>query len=171
MNVSRTKTLNLITAASAMLALFMAGAPALGQAGSVGGNIGKQGKSASGSDNSPPPSTQPRQQRPNRNVATSSATTGSLRSLVGTWRWDAACTGGPGNGLFTLRETSPGEFSGAFGNTNSWDRGTISNGKFDGDSVTFESYYMYARTWTATVRGSRMQGSFSGGCTFTAVKQ
>ncbi|MBZ0149244.1 MAG: hypothetical protein K8F62_17135 [Pseudorhodoplanes sp.] len=88
------------------------------------------------------------------------------------WRWAANCISGPGGGIFHLRETSPGEFTGEFGKTNSWDVGTISNGKVRDKAVTFVSFYSIARTWTATLSGSQMRGSFTGpgNCTFSAIK-
>lgn len=94
-------------------------------------------------------------------------------AVAGRWKWSANCASGPGGGIFYLRETSPGEFSGEFGNTNSWDVGVISNGKVRGQTITFESFYSIKRIWTATSSGSRMSGSFTGpgSCTFSARKE
>ncbi len=92
--------------------------------------------------------------------------------VSGRWRWAASCTSGPGGGIFYLRATSPGEFAGEFGNTNNWDVGTISSGKVRGKTITFVSFYSINRTWTATLSGSRMRGSFTGpgNCTFSAKR-
>ncbi len=110
--------------------------------------------------------------RPPVRKKTATAASHSVRSIAGRWRWKASCTNGPGGGIFYLRETSPSEFAGEFGNSNYWDRGTIASGKLQGNRVTFVSHYATNRTWTATLSGSQMRGSFtgSGDCKFSAAK-
>lgn len=160
---------NLTVVAAIVIALS---SPAFPQAGSAGGTIGKQGKSASGEETAKPaPAAEPKRKRTPKRASTAPRTA-SVGSLVGRWRWEASCSDGPGGGIFHLHQSPSGGFVGEFGNTNYWDRGTISGGALEGNRVTFVSYYTISRTWTATLSGSRMQGSFTGpgDCKFSASK-
>lgn len=154
----------------AMMILGISSGIAFGQGGAAGGIIGRQGLTVTGEETVRAPfEAQPSggQRAPQRTKKKT-----ARASIEGRWRWKANCANGPGEGIFYLRVTSPGEFVGEFGNTNSWDRGTILNGKLRGNSLTFVSHYATYRTWTATLLGTQMRGSFtgSGGCEFSASK-
>jgi hypothetical protein len=159
----------------AAIALIAPLSSAFAQSGAAGGTIGKQNSTVSGGDDTGNRKVKVRRPEQSRRLPREKATSGgspSVRSILGRWRWQATCSDGPGGGIFYLRQTSPGEFGGEFGNTNYWDVGTISGGKLQGSRVTFVSQYGTNRTWTATLSGSQMRGSFtgSGNCKFSARK-
>ena len=117
---------------------------ALAQGGSIGGTIGKQGKSASGNQQVSPPQPARRESRQgNSRKARGSASAAKpegrpTRSLSGVWRWTGQCTrfATPYTGTFTVSQ-SGSTFSASHGGTNMWDSGTISNGRISGNRVSF----------------------------------
>jgi hypothetical protein len=165
---------------------------ALAQAGSVGGTIGKQGKSiAGGRDAAPAPQRRapsqraPQKPREARRAAPAPAPGdgagraggGGGASLSGAWRWSANCQTGARqySGILNLQQTG-NDFSGTHGRTNIWDTGSISDGRVDGSRVSF------TRTWgrfvdhiVLTLSGARMAGviahtEHSGRCEMSMVK-
>ena len=114
----------------------------LAQAGSIGGTIGKPGKSASGGEAVAPPrlraAPKPRPaKRPVSTDAESRVTRGDS-VLNGTWHWTAKCERGQVNyrGTFTFQQ-SGNTFEAQHGGTNIWDLGTITNGRINGNRVSF----------------------------------
>jgi hypothetical protein len=131
-----------------------AGTPmVLAQAGSTGGTIGKQGKSVSGEDEHPARHSRPKDSK----VPEASG------SVAGHWRWSADCAeNGQWHGEFVLTSTSPGKFTGSFGNV--FD-GTITEGHFNGTNVSFTRHFALGtatQVWTGQLNSGHLQGSLSG---------
>lgn len=114
----------------------------LAQGGSVGGSIGKQGKSASGDHEVRPPqpgrSEQPRKSTNAASSRSPKPDTPATGSISGVWRWTGQCTrfAEPYTGTITVSQ-SGNSFSASHGGTNMWDAGTISNGRISGNRVSF----------------------------------
>jgi hypothetical protein len=177
-------------AVAATIAIYMGLAPGPGfaQAGSMGGAIGKQGKSVSGSDEvAPRPKRQKsapvRAREPKRSPTSRAAAPTGQRgfSLSGLWNWTAHCDrfSTPYVGTFMARH-SGAEFTGTHGNTNMWDSGTIANGHVEGNRVSFDrTYAQYtdhvAMTVVRSGSGLRMSGvipntAHSGRCVMNFTK-
>jgi hypothetical protein len=132
-----------------------AGGAVFAQSGSIGGTVGKQGKSISGGDETSEKSTrlQPQMQRAAHEAAMPHA------SISGRWHWDIKCPTANFTGLLNIVQTG-NTFSGEFGHTNFWDNGTVSNGQVRGNLVTFDREYLgmdHVRL-SLTNGGSVMQG-------------
>jgi hypothetical protein len=65
-----------------------------------------------------------------------------LVALTGQWRWAATCERGKFSGVMHLVQAG-NEFTGKFGETNFWDKGTISNGQIRGSRITFDRWYSF----------------------------
>jgi hypothetical protein len=134
---------------------------ALGQAGSVGGALGKTDKSASGGDEAAEPHAQGR--------AHTRLTVSPL--ITGRWRWQSDCGGGR-NGSFEINHVSAGAFSGTIVNGDH-SIGDIS-GRISANSISFTNS-VGPETWTGTFASGHMSGSVSvlGGlatCQWTASR-
>jgi hypothetical protein len=163
-----------------------AGSPFIvAQAGSIGGTIGKQGKSATGGEEAKPDRRAPRQssrasKADNQNRRTSGLSGAAPRIVIdGQWKWNANCeTIGPQAAGFVLNQVSPTSFNGRFVTTGaqlSW--GTIVNGTLSGDRLSFDRVghpLGWREHWKARLIGegnsTKMEGSTTGEaqCTFTA---
>jgi hypothetical protein len=128
---------------------------AFAQAGSTGGTLGKQDKSASGSDESPGPA-KPSQKRVARGDSASPKIV-SRGSITGRWNWNIKCPSANFTGLLSIVQSGD-TFTGEFGHTNFWDNGTISNGQVRGGAVTFDRDYYGVDHVVLHWSGSVMQG-------------
>jgi hypothetical protein len=99
--------------------------------------------------------------------------------LTGQWRWAATCERGHFSGVMHLVQVG-NEFTGKFGETNFWDKGTISNGQIRGAHITFDRRYsfIYQRLEVDLLSSSgnlSMKGPYSsitfGKCELIATKQ
>jgi hypothetical protein len=136
----------------------------LAQAGSIGGTIGKQDKSAAG-DNEPPTR---RHSRSNGGKVSDA----SGVSVAGRWRWSADCQSGHYTGEFVLNTTSQGEFSGTLYDAAG---GTITNGHVHGANISFTRHFALVLTqiWKGRLTSSgHIEGSLSGNesCSWEASK-
>jgi hypothetical protein len=160
----------------ALLALshlaFANASPALAQAGSTGGIIGKQDKSLSGSEEADRPGTAPLEKRPAANTR-ETPSRASKNSLIGRWQWHAQCTNGTSwEAAFVAtaadKESVALDFIGAGGG-----KGT---GVVTGNRVRLlRSFAVFTQTWTATLSGgNRMNGEITssgkGSCSFQASR-
>lgn len=143
------------TLLSGMVMSFAVGTTVYAQAGSTGGTIGKQGKSASGSEESPR-AVAPSQKRAARGES-GGAKIASRASITGHWHWDIKCPSANFTGHLDIVQ-SGGTFTGEFGHTNFWDNGTISNGRVSGGTVTFDREYLGTDHVLLHLSGSVMQG-------------
>jgi hypothetical protein len=148
--VSRSLAFAIILAA----AIGAAGA-AFAQSGSIGGTVGKQGKSVSGGDDTAEKGTRPQleMQRAPHEAAMPHV------SINGRWHWDIKCPTANFTGLLDIVQTG-NTFTGEFGHTNFWDNGTVSNGQVQGNLITFDREYfgMDHVRLSLTNGGSVMQG-------------
>lgn len=167
----RCKLTLFLGATTVLLALCAVGAPALSQAGSAGGSIGKQGKSESGSEDSiRPPAAGKRQMR--RPHSTNSNTLKRSSGVAGRWHWTARCQQSIYQGEFEIGQVSDGSFTGAFFTDVP---GAISGGRINGSQISFiRSVLGFQQPWRGTFSGSQMSGSIGGMlgdvCTFTASR-
>jgi hypothetical protein len=152
---------SLICLSACSLALY---STANGQAGSIGGTVGKQDKSVSGGGGeapaaSPPASTKRAGSRQTNAHSEDSENpkTATRGSIAGRWAWDIKCPSANFTGVLTVVQTGD-TFTGEFGHTNFWDNGTISNGRVKGSSVTFDRDYLGVDHVGLTLSGSVMQG-------------
>lgn len=156
-----------------VIASHAAIATAEAQGGAIGGTIGKQGRSLSGDQGAKAP--------PRRNRSERRPDANAVRSLNGVWRWSGQCAkySEPYVGTVTLAQ-SGNSFTGTHGNTNMWDRGSISNGLVTGNRVRFDrTFGQYTDHLSLTLSGSgsgmRMSGvipdtAHSGRCVMTFSK-
>lgn len=154
----------------AALAAFLLVSPAaFPQGGSTGGSIGKQRKSVSGGEETVPP---PRPAPPKRAEREKRPSSESRISVAGRWRWTADCRSGHWHGEFDLAETQ-GRVSGGFAGTTWYDTGSITDGAFKGNTVTFTRRSSVTQYWTGRVTGGHMAGTLSGNenCSWTAHKK
>jgi hypothetical protein len=145
-----------------LLAICAMGTPALAQAGSTGGSISKQDKSVSGGEEPSETRRVPRKKKSTSAVSPPSAHTSKASDqLAGRWQWNIKCPTKSFTGLMDLVQNGS-TFTGNFGHTNIWDNGTISNGQFHGNKVTFDREYFgldHVRlTYSRSARGAVMQG-------------
>jgi hypothetical protein len=170
----------LVLAAAIASALMCAPGPAWAQSqpGSVGGTIGKQGRSASGSDRSDGPDA--KQEQPRKDASSGSSAPLTAASLRGRWTGALKCPDGQWSLTFDIRENSATSFGGDYGD----DGGKIVSGQLSGGRITFVTQAIIARTWTGSVSRSgstlRMQGTHkadwgtsspgAGNCRFSATK-
>jgi hypothetical protein len=119
----------------------------------AGGTIGKQGKSASGEDEQPS----------RRSQAKDSKVPEASGAVAGHWRWSAdRAENGQWHGEFVLTSTSPGKFTGNFGNV--FD-GTITEGQVNGTNVSFTRHFALGtatQVWNGHLNSGHLQGSLSG---------
>lgn len=152
------------------------------QAGSAGGTIGKQGKSASGGEEAAEPHGRkpPIRSRTNTDQSrdsTSHARQNLVASIAGSWDWEASCSSGQWQGGMTFRGVSATEFTGEF------NKGHVGSlvGTAKGNRVSFvrDWHGFIKQQWTGTLSNSageklRMQGPFTAphhaGCRFSAIK-
>jgi len=165
----------------ACIVLAAATAPAFAQAGSAGGSLGKTNKSASGgSEEAPAAKPQPRRsatKHASRGEDDGAPAAKSSGAIAGRWHWDIKCPSASFTGQFDIVQDGS-TFTGEFGHTNFWDNGTVSNGKFHGNVVTFDREYMgtdHVRLiYSRTAHGAVMQGphynAFWGQCSIVARK-
>lgn len=179
-------------ALSFLIMMFANASSSLGQAGSTGGTIGQQDKSASGSEEFPHPA-RPSQKRaahggsseesphPAKPLQKRAAHDGNRRpkitssgSITGQWHWDIKCPSANFVGLLTIVQSGD-TFTGEFGHTNFWDNGTISNGRVIGGNVTFDREYYGTDHLLLHLSGSVMQGPHDsarfGHCLIYATKR
>ena len=144
----------------AILIVIAGGSLAFGQAGSVGGVVGKTDKSVSGggaaSETQEQPTPRSRAQRPIDKRSSDQASEGSLS---GRWRWSAACTLGHYEGEFDLAQTSHGNFNGSFSGAGG--AGPITDGHISGSSVSFTQTSV-SHYWKGQLTAGRMSGTISG---------
>jgi hypothetical protein len=167
------------------LAAFANGPPALAQAGSTGGTIGKQGKSISGGEEAAAlhqsAAPKPRQAKGRASADLGSRGAGAGFSISGRWNWSAECQTGAVHYTGIIDFTQSGnQFVGSHSGTNMWDHGTIGNGRINGNRVSFDrTYAQYTDHITLTVsrsgRGLRMAGvlpttAHSGRCEMSFMK-
>ena len=154
-------------------------ASAQSQPGSAGGTIGKQGRSASGSEEDGSAKPDPQRERPK---ASGSGSSGALTaaSLRGRWTGSLNCPDGRMALSLDIRETSATGFGGEYGD----EGGKIVSGQFSSGRISFVTQAIISRTWTGSVSrsgaGLRMQGSHkadwganspgAGNCRFNATK-
>jgi hypothetical protein len=160
----------------------------LAQAGSIGGTIGKQRKSASGGEEitEPQQKTKKQQSRHSGEIKASSrredsqeGTSRSIKAplLAGSWRWDIKCPTASFTGQMNIVQDGS-TFTGEFGHTNFWDNGTVSNGKFHGNTVTFDREYLgldhvrliYSRSTHGTIMKGPHYNAVWGQCSIFARK-
>jgi len=173
------RQLALIASILCAVAVVPGPASAQSQPGSAGGTIGKQGRSASGSDGTDSP--EPKREQPNSKAAGSgSAGPLTAASLRGRWTGSLNCPDGQWSLSFDIRENSATSFGGDYGD----EGGKIVSGQFNGGRITFVTQAIIARTWTGSVSRSgsrlRMQGTHkadwgtsnpgAGNCRFSATK-
>jgi hypothetical protein len=163
-----------------------AGTPiVLAQAGSIGGTIGKQGKSASGGEDAAPvrdsAAAKPRQAKSRTSADASGRAAGARFSIGGRWNWSGECQTGAVHYTGTMTFTQSGNtFAASHGGTNMWDNGAIANGRINGNRVSFDrTYQQYTDHIALTVSrsggGLRMEGvlpntAHSGRCDVSFVK-
>ena len=142
----------------AMSIVLTSGSLAFGQAGSIGGVVGKTDKSVSGGGAAPEIQTRSksrsRDQRPTKRGNPDQASGGSLS---GRWRWNADCTLGHYQAEFDLVQTSPGNFNGSFVG----DVGTITDGHISGSSLSFTQTNVN-HYWKGQLTAGRIKGRISG---------
>jgi hypothetical protein len=136
-------------------AISLAASTQFVQAESVGGTIGKQNKSVSGEEESAPPrrkSVPKATPSPNDEKQRAHAS----RSISGLWYWTGQCAkyDKPYTGTITISQSGNG-FSGTHGGTNMWDQGTVSNGRINGNHVSFtRTFGQYTDHLDLTLSGS-----------------
>jgi hypothetical protein len=145
-----------IAALSFSIMMFADESSSFSQAGSSGGTIGQQNKSASGSEESPHRSKPVQKAVPH--AESRRPKIASSGSITGRWHWDATCTKANFTGLITFVQTGD-TFTGEYGHTNFWDSGTISNGRVSGGNVTFDREFNGTDHIALHVSGSAMQGT------------
>ncbi|MEI8151381.1 MAG: hypothetical protein WCG92_07270 [Hyphomicrobiales bacterium] len=156
-------------------ALLAAGVvTALAQAGSTGGAIGKQNKSAVGADDAAPRAQPPaRPARPARPRAEpgADAQPGAMgpnaASLDGHWTVNVSCADGTAVWSFDIQGDSDSHFTGVYDGG-----GKITGGEISGNSVTILTQYYGQRAWYGTLSRSgksmKIQGTVTGGGVSTA---
>jgi hypothetical protein len=168
----------LMATLAGVVALAPGGAQAQSQPGSAGGTIGKQGRSASGSDRSD--GAEPKQEQPRKDAGSGSSSPLTAASLRGRWTGSLNCPDGQWALTFDIRENSATSFGGDYGD----DGGKIVSGQLSGGRITFVTQAIISRTWTGNVSRSgstlRMQGTHkadwgtsslgAGNCRFSATK-
>ncbi len=113
------------------------------QAGSTGGMIGKQDKSASGGEEIDRKHRAP--QRAPQGLKSGKLEQGidrrapgaSRSFLDGQWKWNADCAFGNWGGVITIVQTSASTFHGGFGGQGPADVGTITDGTLRGKHISF----------------------------------
>jgi hypothetical protein len=144
---------------------------AFGQAGSIGGVIGKTDKSISGGGAASEPPAQPTSRsRARPPVDKGASGRSSVVSVAGSWHWIADCNSGHWQGGFDLVETSRGQFNGSF--SGSW--GSIANGYVNGSSISFtRTVAVVTQYWRGQLAGGRIKGTLSGNenCSWEATKK
>jgi hypothetical protein len=146
----------------AILLLMAAHPLAHGQAGSIGGVVGKTDKSLSGGTEPPEAPSRAKRERPvDRENADQPA------GVSGRWRWSANCTLGSYQGEFVLTQTSRGNFSGGFGQAFAGGTGPVADGHISGASVSFTQTSV-SHYWKGQLSGNRMSGTISGGSVHAA---
>jgi hypothetical protein len=166
-------------AATKTLLVFMiflaGGSVAFGQAGSIGGAIGKTDKSVSDGEAASEPQTPTKSRsKGKRPIDSDTADRSTEVSFVGRWRWVQDCTVGRWKGEFDLAETSPGHISGSFAGTSWHDVGTITDGNISGTSVSFTRKSALAtQYWTGRLAAGRIKGTSSGNadCSWEATRK
>jgi len=141
------------------ISIFLASSTlALGQAGSIGGVVGKTDKSVSGGGTAPEiqsrTKSRSRDQRPTERGNPDQASGGSVS---GRWRWSAACTLANYQGEFDLAQTSRGNFNGHFVG----DAATITDGHISGSSLSFTQPNV-DHYWKGQLTAGQMKGTISG---------
>ena len=155
-----------ITPWLAILIVLGGGSLAFGQAGSIGGVVGKTDKSIAGGGAAPETSSRSKAQRPSDKGDSSKS---SPISVAGPWSWTADCPNGHWDGGFDLVETSRGQFNGSFSFN-----GRISDGRVNGTSVSFTRTHLTGvQYWRGQLAGGRIKGTLSGGgnCSWEATKK
>ena len=154
----------------AILIVLAGGSLAFGQAGSIGGVVGKTDKSITGGGAAPEtqaqPSSRSKAQRPSDKGDSSRS---SPASVAGSWSWIADCPSGHWDGGFDLVETSRGKFTGSFSFN-----GKISDGHVNGTSVSFTRTHLTGvQYWRGQLAGGRIKGTLSGNgtCSWEATKK
>lgn len=140
---------------------------ACAQAGSAGGTIGKQNKSASGGSEAPAPKAKA---RPRRSPAASAKSTSG--NVSGRWHWQANCQQSFYQGDFELGAVTDGHFTGQFFSDVP---GPVSAGTIEGNRISFvRSVFGIAQPWHGTFSGAQMSGGIDGAlgqiCTFKASR-
>ena len=146
---------------------------AFGQAGSVGGVIGKTDKSVSGGAAPTEPQTEPSRTRSRQRVDKGNSDQSASASVSGWWHWTAQCPSGNWQGEFNLAESSRGNFSGSF--TGTWlSGGKISDGNVDGSSIGFTRTVAFVtQHWIGHLAAGSMKGTLGGNedCNWDATKK
>jgi hypothetical protein len=116
----------------------------LAQAGSVGGTIGKQGKSASGGEVESKPRRRPSPQssraaKPEKEDRRMSGLSGaaSRKFMEGQWKWNAICGIFNLGGVSTLAQTTASTFHGSLTGQGSGNSDPITDGTIRGKHVSF----------------------------------
>jgi hypothetical protein len=151
----------------AIIILFASGSLAFGQAGSIGGTIGKTDKSVLGGESAVEPHA-PAKSRPKGTPDQSSEA-----SVAGRWRWISDCAA-RWQGEFDLAETSRGHFNGSFAGTSWYDVGTITDGHISGTSISFtRKNAAVTQYWTGRLTAGRIKGTYSGNanCSWEATRK
>ena len=151
----------LIAAAIMPLSVSIASA----QAGSIGGTIGKQGKSASGSEEV---------QKPPKGVRSRAQSAAPL--MGGSWLVKQDCNHGKYQVELNLTHTSPSEFTGTSLGITTGLQSQVVDGRINGNSVTFTRQAGGLKDlWTAQLKGpGRFAGTSKSSawrCTYTAVRK
>lgn len=121
----------------------------------MGGTIGKRGKVVSGEEEITSPR-RPTTPKARRSPIVEKQRARASRSLSGVWHWTGQCArfDKPYAGTFTINQ-SGNEFSATHGGTNIWDNGTVSNGRINGNRVSFDRKFgQYTDHVSLTVSGS-----------------
>jgi len=159
----------------AILIFLAGGSLAFGQAGSIGGTIGKTDKSVSGGEAAPETQTQKKSRsKGQRPIDKGNSDQPSEGSVSGRWRWSADCSVKGWQGEFDLAETSRGHFNGSFAGTSWQDVGTITNGHINGSSITFtRKNALVTQYWTGRLAAGRIKGTSSGNdnCSWEATRK
>jgi hypothetical protein len=142
-----------------------------GQAGSVGGVVGKTDKSLSGGGVAPETQAEPRS-KGERHTDGHKSDQPSGSSVSGRWHWSADCTLGHYQAEFDLAQTSPGNFNGHFVG----DVGTIADGHISGTRLSFTQTNVN-HYWKGQLAAGHMKGTISGSgvhyanCSWEASKE
>lgn len=153
----------------AILIFLAGGSLAFGQAGSIGGVVGKTDKSLTGGGVVPETQAEPHSKHWTDGHKPDQPSGGSL---FGRWRWNAACTLANYHGEFDLAQTSRGNFNGHF----IGDAATITDGHISGSSLSFTQPNV-AHYWKGQLAAGRMTGRISGSgihyanCSWEASKE
>ncbi len=142
------------------------------QAGSAGGQIGKQGKSVSGGDDGA--ARQPQHGRSSSAPGEAKPSGVTAADLAGNWDWSANCNlSGPWKGGFNLSETSA---TGFVGEMTKGHQGSL-KGTVHGNRMSFRRVWLVlVQFWSGSLSRSgsswKWKGSLTGNedCTFTATR-